>query len=137
MPTSPSLSIPTSSSPSSAGSQRRPQTNRRRHVAAAVAVSLLALAGCTSSSKPHPNASKSTSPSPSPTYTAPPDALPVPGSGITLSTGPAPWLPPAIRDSSRSADYVTAAGFPYNEEMLQVHYHAHLDVVVDGKPVSV
>jgi len=100
-------------------------------------VGLLALAGCTSSSKPQADKSASPSPSASATYTAPPDALPVPGSGITLSTDPAPWLPPAIRDSSRSADYVTAAGFPYNAEMLQVHYHAHLDVIVDGKPVTV
>jgi hypothetical protein len=33
--------------------------------------------------------------------------------------------------------YVTAAGLPYAEEMLSVHYHAHLDVAVDGRKVVV
>src|SRR5205807_6883543 len=30
-----------------------------------------------------------------------------------------------------------AAGLPFAEEMLSVHYHAHLDVIVDGNPVVV
>jgi hypothetical protein len=71
-------------------------------------------------------------------YTAPPSTLPVPSSPITLSTSPAPWLPPAVIGNGKdSAAYVAAAGLPYNVEMLQVHYHAHLDIVVDGKPVEV
>ena len=32
---------------------------------------------------------------------------------------------------------VAAAGLPYGEEVTTVHYHAHLDVIVDGKPVPV
>ena len=96
---------------------------------------MLALAGCTSGGKP------GTRPSVAPTvtnYTAPPSALPVPGSTVTMSTDPAPWAPPAVVDGGKdSAAYVAAAGLPYNEEMLQVHYHAHLDIVVDGKPVVV
>jgi len=52
--------------------------------------------------------------------------------------GPAPWPPPAVVANGKdSAAYVAAAGLPYNEEMLQVHYHAHLDVVIDGKPAQV
>jgi hypothetical protein len=42
-----------------------------------------------------------------------------------------------VNNGADSAAYVAAAGLPYNEEMLKVHYHAHLDVVVDGKPVQV
>ena len=97
---------------------------------------LLALTACTSG-KPHAGGTSS-SPSPSRIdYTAPPDTLPVPGSTVTLSTGPAPWAPPAIADAKDTVAYVTAAGLPYNEEMLQVHYHAHLDVIIDGKPTPV
>jgi len=71
-------------------------------------------------------------------YASPPAVLPVPGSSVTLSAGPAPWPPPAVVDGGKnSAAYVAAAGLPYNEEMLQVHYHAHLDIVVDGKPATV
>lgn len=101
-------------------------------------VSLLALAGCTSSGKPH--ADKSPSPSPSPTtYTAPPDALPVPGGDVTMSTSTdtGSWGPPALTNPTQTAAYVAAAGLPYNEEMLQVHYHAHLDVIINGKPATV
>ena len=133
-----------SSSTSFAGSRPKPKTNRRNRAAAktakatAAVACVLVLAACTSSGKPHASNSNSASPTPSPTtYTGPPSALPVPGGDITLSTGPAPWLPPAITNSAQSAAYVTAAGFPYNVEMLQVHYHAHLDVIVNGKPVAV
>lgn len=95
------------------------------------------LTACTSKAKPHAGASATPTPS-TVTYTAPPSVLPVPGSTVTLSDGPAPWPPPAVvAGGAQSAAYVAAAGLPYNEEMLQVHYHAHLDVIVDGKPVSV
>lgn len=106
---------------------------RRRRVAGAVLLAAL-VAGCGGSSSaggPGPAAAPTT------TYTAPPSTLPVPGSTITLSTAPAPWAPPALADATHSADYVAAAGMPYSEEMLRVHYHAHLDVVVDGKAVEV
>jgi hypothetical protein len=99
----------------------------------AAALAVLALAGCSSASKPGANSLPTPSPSAT-TYTAPPSVLPVPGSTITLSTAPGPWLPPAILGGGKdSAAYITAAGLPYNVEMLQVHYHAHLDVIVDGK----
>jgi hypothetical protein len=55
-----------------------------------------------------------------------------------LSTGPAPWLPPAIIANGKdSAAYVAAAGLPYDVEMLKIHYHAHLDIIVDGNAVAV
>lgn len=63
--------------------------------------------------------------------------LPVPGSAVTLSTASAPWAPPAVTNPTQTAAYVTAAGLPYKLEMLQVHYHAHLDVIIDGKPTEV
>jgi hypothetical protein len=72
------------------------------------------------------------------TYTAPPSTLPVPGTTVTMSTSPPPWAPPAVIDNGAlSAAYVAAAGLPYSEEMLQVHYHAHLDININGKPVEV
>jgi hypothetical protein len=70
------------------------------------------------------------------TYTAPPATLPT--TPVSLTTQPPPWLPPAVVNSgATSADHVTAAGLPFAEEMLQVHYHAHLDINVDGKAVAV
>lgn len=78
-----------------------------------------------------------------PAYTAPPTALPVspanpPASPLTWSTAPPPWLPPAvIANGAQSAAFVEAAGLPYAQEMLTVHYHAHLDVIVNGKKVVV
>jgi hypothetical protein len=55
-----------------------------------------------------------------------------------MSTAPAPWLAPAVvANGANSAAYVAAAGLPYAEEMLTVHYHAHLDINVDGKAVVV
>jgi hypothetical protein len=109
--------------------------------AALVLTALLAACGgggsTTSTSGTSPTPSGTTSSSAS-SYTGPPAVLPVPGSTITLSDGPAPWPPPAVVDNgAQSAAYVAAAGLPYNQEMLTVHYHAHLDVIVDGKPVTV
>ena len=47
-----------------------------------------------------------------------------------------PWPAPVLIDQGeQSAAYVAAAGLPYAEEMLPVHYHAHLDIIVDGKAV--
>jgi hypothetical protein len=90
------------------------------------------------STSPSASSSSSSKASASFQYTGPPSVLPVPGSPVTLSTAPAPWAPPAvIANGAQSAAYVAAAGLPYNEEMLKVHYHAHLDVIVDGKPVTV
>jgi hypothetical protein len=104
-----------------------------------LAVAALALGGCSEHKPQAGGASATPTPSPSAsTYTGPPSVLPVPGSSVTLSTGPAPWLPPAVIDNGKeSAAYVAAAGLPYNVEMLQIHYHAHLDVIVDGKRTAV
>lgn len=102
----------------------------RRAVAALAALLAVALtaSACTKSS-PHAKPTQ-------PDYTAPPPTLPA--VSVTLSTSPPPWLPPAvINNGARSAAFVKAAGLPVGEEMLSVHYHAHLDVVVNGKKVQV
>jgi hypothetical protein len=49
----------------------------------------------------------------------------------------APWAPPVVTNPQATAQYVAAAGLPCSEEMLQVHYHAHLDINVNGSPVVV
>ena len=94
----------------------------------------LAVAGCTGG---HSTPTSSASPTaPTVTYTAPPPQLPV--TPVALTTQPPPWLPPAtINNGADSASYVTAAGFSYSAEMLEVHYHAHLDVSVNGQKVVV
>ena len=70
-----------------------------------------------------------------PTYTAPPPTLPA--VSVPLSTSPPPWAPPIITNPQQTAQYVAAAGLPYSEEMLSVHYHAHLDINVNGGVVVV
>lgn len=48
---------------------------------------------------------------------------------LTLNTGAAPWPEP-----DRVPQRVAAAGLPHGEtESLAVHYHAHLDIIVNGK----
>lgn len=56
---------------------------------------------------------------------------------MPLSTSPPPWAPPLLTNPQESAQYVAAAGLPYSEEMLSVHYHAHLDINVNGTPAVV
>ena len=64
------------------------------------------------------------------TITTVPFATP---SGVTLAEAPPPWpLPVDARP------YIAAAGLEaLGQEQLAVHYHAHLDVIANGKPVSV
>jgi len=53
---------------------------------------------------------------------------------LTLNTGPAPWPNP-----DNVAARIDAAGLPSSStESLQVHYHAHLDIFVNGssEPVA-
>jgi hypothetical protein len=88
--------------------------------AVAAAVTTVALAGCTS-----PAATGTT---PTSTLATASGAVATPTPGTT--TG---WGLPA--DPSAAAK---AAGLPMlGEETLTVHYHAHLDVLVDGRPVPV
>ena len=107
---------------------------RRAAIVGAVLIAALSACGGGSSSgnaAPQPSSSNAAK-----TYTSPPATLPV--GQVTLSTAKPPWLPPAVIDNGKnSAAYVTAAGLPYSEEMLSVHYHAHLDITADGKPVPV
>ena len=70
------------------------------------------------------------------TYVGPPTTLPT--FDVPLATTSPPWAPPAALDGgARSADYVAAAGLPWGEEELDFHYHAHLDVIIDGESVEV
>jgi hypothetical protein len=87
-------------------------------IVAATAVALL-LTGCSSSA---------TTPSP---------ATP-PTSTVTQASAQG-WLAPAgtwdLPPDTASA--VLKAGLTLDQEMLQVHYHTHLDVIVDGNAVTV
>ena len=102
----------------------------------AVAAGLTACAG-SGSPGPAPSGTGAATgtPAPVPTYTAPPASLPA--EPVTLTTSPPPWGAPILTQPQNTAAYVAAAGLPYAEEMLSVHYHAHLDINVDGKPVVV
>ena len=107
--------------------------------ALALAAGLTACGGGSSSGDPGAKNDGSCTPAPAPsatTYRSPPPTLPV--GSPALSTDQPPWLPPAVIDQGKdSADYVAAAGLPYSEEMLSVHYHAHLDIFDAGKKVDV
>lgn len=53
---------------------------------------------------------------------------------VDLRTTPPPW-PAPMHDNAK---YVDAAGLPaFTSEKTLVHYHAHLDIIDDGKPVTV
>ena len=117
---------------------------RRRAVVSVVLVAVASLTACSKSSSnpttlPTPTAGGSCTPSAAPssaTYHSPPATLPA--APADLSTARPPWLPPAvINQGAQSAAFVAAAGLPYGEEMLSVHYHAHLDINADGKAVAV
>jgi hypothetical protein len=99
------------------------------------AASMAACGGGSGSAGTAPSGSGSAS-APSKTYSSPPATLPA--QPVDLSTSAPPWLPPAVLNQGKnSAAYVAAAGLPYGEETLTVHYHAHLDITVDGKAVAV
>lgn len=54
-------------------------------------------------------------------------------SNLKLNTGPAPWPNP-----DEVAERIDAAGLPSSStESLNVHYHSHVDIFVDGKPEPV
>ena len=109
---------------------------------AATLAAVLALAGCAASgstaSKAKPTGSTGASAKPSAHYTAPPAQLPVPGTTVPMSTATGPWPAPVLLNNGKdSAAYVAAAGLPYAEEMLSVHYHAHIDIFADGQRIQV
>ncbi|HEX6499443.1 MAG TPA: hypothetical protein VF054_10475 [Micromonosporaceae bacterium] len=86
----------------------------------AVGALVVALAGCGNSNSPSPSQGSG-----SPRAAGPTAAAPAPASTS--------WAVPA--DASAAAK---AAGLPMlGEEKLTVHYHSHLDVLVDGQPVQV
>jgi len=113
-------------------------------VAATVALAACSGGGSGGPSRPRtPSASASSTPSTTAssacgattTYKSPPSTLPT--RAVTLTTAKPPWPPPVLTQPEQTPDYVAAAGLPCSEEMLQVHYHAHLDINVDGNAVVV
>lgn len=69
------------------------------------------------------------------TYTSPPPTLPA--KPVTLTTAAPPWGPPLLTQQN-TAEYGAAAGIPcLGTEMLEVHYHAHLDININGKAAVV
>jgi hypothetical protein len=65
-----------------------------------------------------------------PTIATVPFATP---SGVTLVQTPPPWALPAD-----AKPYIAAAGLSVlSQEQLEVHYHAHLDVIANGNQVTV
>jgi hypothetical protein len=108
---------------------------------AVAAAGLIVLTACGGSSSPasQPTASSSgtasAEPQPAATYSSPPAQLPT--QSVSLRTTPPPWAPPAVAVPAQSQAYVNAAGFVSAPEMLQVHYHAHLDINADGTKVVV
>lgn len=53
--------------------------------------------------------------------------------GVTLADTPPPWALPAD-----ARPYIKAAGLEaLGEEQLEVHYHAHLDIIANGTKVTV
>lgn len=123
------------------GPASRPAGRRRWLLLLPAAV--LAVAGCGSASRtasaPATAAAPATTAAPDttagPASTTPsPSATPATGpAGVTLSTAPPPWPLPAD-----AAPYIKAAGLQaLDHETLAVHYHAHLDILAGGRPVTV
>ena len=110
-----------------------------RRGAFAVITALVVLTGCGGGSSGSNGGGKpSSQPSGSSptTYRSPPPSLPA--SPVELSTAKPPWPAPAtLTAGDPRGVYPTAAGLPYAEEMLSVHYHSHLDVIADGAHVVV
>lgn len=91
----------------------------RALLAVGVAVLIVALTSSGAAAKPKP-----------PTIATAPFSTPT---GVTLADAPPPW--PLPTDARR---YIDAAGLDVlSEEQLQVHYHAHLDIIANGKKVTV
>lgn len=102
---------------------RRPQL----FITGAAVAAAIALAGCSSASHPSSPASSIGS---SPASAASSTSSVAP---ITGRMTPAPWDRPVDQ-----ATQVTKAGLALSStETLTVHYHVHLDVIVDGKPATV
>jgi hypothetical protein len=112
----------------------------RALAASLVVIGLTACGGGSSggpASSPSPSGSGSTvCSSTNATYKSPPATLPA--RSVALTKSAPPWGSPLLTQPQQTADYVAAAGLPcLGTEMLQVHYHAHVDINVDGKAVVV
>jgi hypothetical protein len=96
---------------------------RARRLAVALAVAIAVLVASPAS----PSGASANS---KPAIATAPFATP---SGVHLADTPSPWPLPAD-----AKPYIAAAGLSVlSQEQLQVHYHSHLDVIVNGNPVTV
>jgi tagatose-1,6-bisphosphate aldolase non-catalytic subunit AgaZ/GatZ len=101
-----------------------------RAARAVTTVVALVLAGCAGTT---PNTQRSAAAQPAPA--SPSASAPAATSAAPASAAPVPgdWTPPAdVAAAARNAGLAMLG-----EEKLTVHYHAHLDVIVDGRPVPV
>ena len=100
---------------------------KRVAVGLAATVTALIMTACSSSG----SAGSAGGSAAGPASTPPSTSAPAPNSGA----------PTASADWSRNPDQTSTAkkaGLPMlGGEMTQVHYHAHLDIIVDGQPVTV
>jgi len=114
------------------------RTAVRAVLAGCLALAVAACSGGSSKPKPTPGGS-SAGPCSSANgagYTSPPPTLPA--QPVSLTTAAPPWGPPLLTRPQQTADFVAAAGLPcLGTEMLEVHYHAHIDITVDGNRVVV
>ena len=114
------------------------RTTVRAVLAGCLALAVAACSGGSGTPKPTPSGS-SAGPCSSANgagYTSPPATLPA--QPVSLTAAAPPWGPPLLTQPQQTADFVAAAGLPcLGTEMLEVHYHAHIDITVDGNPVVV
>jgi hypothetical protein len=107
---------------------KHPRTGlgRARHLTVALVVLALAVEVLVASSAPPVSASARSKA----TVATVPFATPT---GVTLTTTPPPWPLPAD-----AKPYIAAAGLSVlSAEQLQVHYHAHLEIIANDAPVTV
>jgi hypothetical protein len=101
---------------------------KRAAAALTVSVAALLLAACSSAASTHATGGSAATAGGSPAAPGTPKPA---GAGSVAPAGS--WgLAPDMSAAAKKA------GLPMlGQEMLQVHYHAHLDVIVDGQPVTV
>jgi hypothetical protein len=121
------VSVRRQSTPARAESRRRARRQALLHrLALGPCVLTLAIASLVIS----PGASYAAARKPSPGIATAPFTAPT---GVSLTDTPPPWLLP-----TDARPYITAAGLVVlSGEQLQTHYHAHLDIIVNGSKVTV
>ena len=108
-----------------AAAAAKPERRRRRWIITGTATGVVALAAGVTALAVFGSGSSSGTPG----------ATTTSASSLSPQTGPPPWAAP---EPSQVPALVQSAGLPFlGAEMLAVHFHAHLDVIVNGSPVMV